>query len=552
MKSIRGKFLYLSLISILLCAVLVGGVALMSVSSLQRSTAQDILSLTCRTEGEELDELLRNIQDSVEIFCDLTDARLSSLELLHNEYYVGAFFTETERSMLKIASRTRGVCACYFRTDFDLTVQQEGFFYSVRADSDELVKEPLTDLSRYNPWDTSRVGWYYQPRVAGHAIWMEPYYNSNLDLYMVSYVVPLFRDGVFWGVVGMDINFDVVLEHVRAIRPYQTGYACLVNDQGVIIHHPELPSGESITDYCPELEALVDAFSDPQSAYVHSCYYYQYQGEGKELSCYTLANGLHLLLTAKESEIKAPMMALFRFISMITLLLATAVIVFVVSASNRITRPLVKLTRAAEQIAQGNMEVELPEAGSDEVGILTHSFAVTVESLKEHIARMYEMAYSDPLTRVKNKTAYDKKALHLQEQMERGEAEFALMMLDVNNLKTMNDKYGHVRGDEYLVNCCTLMCKVFKHSPVYRVGGDEFLILLRGDDLEGLPLLLEEMDARMARSHWASEPWKRLSIAKGIGYCMPGDKSPDAVLKRADDAMYVDKRHMKESYQAIV
>lgn len=547
MRSIRSRFLLMNLISLLLCAVMVGGLGLWSVSALQRDSSKDILSLTCRTEGSELNEVLHSIQDSVDIFCDYTDARLSSVEMLRNDYFISAFYADVERSMLNIASKTRGVCACYFRTALELTDKPEGFFYSVHDRAGGLVKETLTDLSLYDPDDTEHVGWYYQPKAAGHAIWMEPYFNKNLGIYMISYVSPLYRDGVFWGIVGMDIDFDVVIEHVREIRPYSTGYAFLVSDEGKVYYHPEIPVGEMLTAHSSGLEPLLDYFKSEHDPHEDErVFRYHYKGVGKDLSAFRLANGMELLLTASRREIKAPMVSLFQFITVVTILLCTFEILVVVHVSNRITGPLDKLTRAAEEIATGNMDVELPAAGEDEVGILTRSLAVTVSSLKQHISRMYDMAYTDPLTRVKNKTAYAKECLALEEQMARGERDFGLLMLDLNRLKAINDKFGHERGDEYLIGCCNLMCSVFKHSPVYRVGGDEFLVLLRGEDLEQASSRLEELDYRMARSAGAREAWKRYSIAKGLALCQPEDKTPEAVFKRADTAMYADKRRMKQ------
>ena len=216
MKSIRGKFLRLNLISILLCVLIIGGVGLWSLSVIQADSSRDILSMTCRAEGQALDDSIRSIKDSVDLFCAMTDDRVPSLDSLQDQAFVDDLFAEAEQRFGQIARVTHGVCAYYFRTAPELTDKPEGFFYGKRPGSELIEKEPLTDLSIYDPSDTEHVGWYYQPQIAGKAIWMEPYYNKNLDIYMVSYVVPFYRDGVFWAIAGMDIDFDVVIERVRA------------------------------------------------------------------------------------------------------------------------------------------------------------------------------------------------------------------------------------------------------------------------------------------------------------------------------------------------
>lgn len=203
MHSIRGKFLQLNLISILLCVVLIGGLGLWSISHIQQESSQEILNLTCRVEGQKLNEVIGNIQANVNLFCEMIDAQVITPDALQDPQFTEQLCAEAERSMGKIAGVTRGVCAYYFRLAMDITDQNNGFFYSRQPDQSVFVKEPLTDISRYEPTDTEHVGWYYQPMQTGRPLWMAPYLNRNLDVYMVSYVVPLFRDGVFWGLAGM-------------------------------------------------------------------------------------------------------------------------------------------------------------------------------------------------------------------------------------------------------------------------------------------------------------------------------------------------------------
>ncbi|MBQ6927486.1 MAG: diguanylate cyclase [Oscillospiraceae bacterium] len=545
MRSIRGKFLQLNLISILLCVVLIGGVGLWSISRIQRDSSQDILNLTCRVEGQQLNEIIDSIQASVNLFCEMIDAQVVSPDELKDPQFAAQLCAEAEKSMGKIAGVTRGVCAYYFRLALEITEQNDGFFYSLRPDQGRFVKEPLTDITRYEPTDTEHVGWYYQPKQTGRPLWMAPYLNRNLDVYMVSYVVPLFRDGVFWGLAGMDIDFDVVISDVRAIRAYDSGYAFLCSDSGEIYYHPELPIGSNLLDHSQELRGLLDAFRWETASEAHPNYRYHYNGIGKTLSFFRLDNGMELLLTAKSSEIKAPMVTLFRIMILVALLLCAAVVLVIIPLSNHITRPLQQLTQAARKIALGNLDVELPQPTHDEVGILTRSFEVTVSSLRQYLDNMRDIAFSDPLTHVKNKTAYNHSVLRLQEDIEQGRAAFALVMFDLNDLKGINDRYGHERGDEYIVNCCRLICKVFKHSPIFRTGGDEFVALLEGEDLKSRERLMRELTTEIEKTLRVGEPWQRLSIAKGLAVFSPGDSSPDDVFNRADRAMYADKRRMK-------
>lgn len=545
MGSIRGKFLQLNLISILLCVVLIGGLGLWSISLIQNDSSQKLLNLTCRVEGQKLNDTIDSIQTSVNLFCEMIDSQVTSPDELRDLHFTDELCRTAEKSMGEIAGNTRGACAYYFRVAQEITGHSNGFFYSKRPGRSFFLKEPLTDLTLFDPSDTEHVGWYYQPRAAGHSLWMAPYLNRNLNIYMVSYVVPFFRDGVFWGLAGMDIDFDVVISNVRTIRAYDTGYAFLCSDSGEIYCHPELEIGSNLLQHCPELAPLPDAFRWETASEAHPCFRYHYGGVGKMLSFFRLNNGMELLLTAKNSEIKAPMVSLFHVMIVVALLLCVSAALLVIPIADHITRPLQQLTQAARKIALGNLDVELPKPTRDEVGILTRAFEVTVSNLRQYLDNMRDMAFTDPLTHVKNKTAYNHTMLSLQEELEWSKTAFGMAMFDLNDLKGINDRYGHERGDEYIVNCCRLICEVFRHSPVFRIGGDEFVALLRGEDLERREELIAQMDAKIEKTLAAEKPWERLSIAKGLAVRSPGDATPDDVFIRADKAMYADKRRMK-------
>ena len=96
MRSIRGKFLQLNLISILLCVVLIGGLGLWSVSVIQRDDSKEILNLTCRLEGMQLNETLDSIKESVDLFCAMTVNQLPSLESLKDLKFVSWIHQDIE------------------------------------------------------------------------------------------------------------------------------------------------------------------------------------------------------------------------------------------------------------------------------------------------------------------------------------------------------------------------------------------------------------------------------------------------------------------------
>ena len=155
------------------------------------------------------------------------------------------------------------------------------------------------------------------------------------------------------------------------------------------------------------------------------------------------------------------------------------------------------------------------------------------------------MANQDATTGVKSKHAYQQDERVIDEAIADGsQGPFAVVVCDVNNLKTVNDTLGHTAGDRYLKEACMIVCHTFTHSPVYRIGGDEFAAILRGSDFDNREQLMEQLNER----NKAQITTDRASLACGIAEYQPGvDERVQSVFERADAAMYANKRQLKEA-----
>ena len=162
----------------------------------------------------------------------------------------------------------------------------------------------------------------------------------------------------------------------------------------------------------------------------------------------------------------------------------------------------------------------------------------------EELALANEMARRDELTRVRNTTAYTEMSKSLQREIDEGAEPFAVAFCDINDLKAINDTEGHTAGDNYIKAACALICRCFPHSPVYRIGGDEFAVLLKGPDYEEREGLLLEFRRQVEENIRMGEG---PIIASGIADYIKGkDKSLQDVFDRADVQMYENKTHLKE------
>lgn len=167
-------------------------------------------------------------------------------------------------------------------------------------------------------------------------------------------------------------------------------------------------------------------------------------------------------------------------------------------------------------------------------------------SAKEQAEDMTNLAFTDSLTHVNSKVAYDKMKEALQEQIANNTATFAIVMIDVNNLKDVNDNFGHDCGDKYILGACRIFCNIYRQSPVYRVGGDEFVVILQNSDYKNREKLLKNIEREFQKTanNTKRKPYERYSVAYGMSEFKAGDNVDD-VFKRADESMYAKKEELK-------
>lgn len=186
------------------------------------------------------------------------------------------------------------------------------------------------------------------------------------------------------------------------------------------------------------------------------------------------------------------------------------------------------------------------------IGVLDEDAQIRQEKeYAQNLSVARRLATVDSLTGVKNKHAYAQWEAKINAMIEKGQQEpFAVVVCDVNNLKAVNDLYGHKEGDAYIRKACAKICDIFSHSPVFRIGGDEFVALLSGEDYAWRKTLMEQVNAIPADR-------SKIRIGKTIAAGMVEyrqDRHPNllSVFEEADKAMYERKQHMKESILADV
>ena len=567
MHSIRTRIIAITVAAILASLLAFAALTYMSVGDESRRSSAEEMNLIARNVQQELDEYLASIRQSVEMVAHFATDQLDPIMLVENgvagsaageprtrgqtvrmDMYLADHSEQVQEAFSSVANHTSGVVTYYYCIATDVSEKEHGFFWSKVGETGFAEQEPL-DARDLDPEDIEHTTWYYTPIRRGRPSWVGPYKAHYLDeAWTVSYLIPIYKANKLIGVLGMDILFETMQEKVDAVKIYDTGYACILAEDGTVLAHPYQEVGKNlgsvVTEEQQELLQRDNSggelfpFRDPT-------------GADKKFAFATLSNGMKLVVVAPDSEINASWRQLMTRIGFMALGIMAAFAVITGLIVSRLTKPLRQLSKAAEHLSAGEYDVKLDYNKNNEVGQLTRSFREMRDHMKLYISDLNSKAYSDALTGVKNKAAFDISAARMDKTIREAEAEkkpvFSIVMFDCNELKEINDRYGHEFGDIYLQKACSMICRVFAHSPVFRLGGDEFAAMLSGHDYENRFDLLSEFDRKAAAYNARTEnAWEKISMAKGIADFNPTlDRTVEQVLARADKQMYEEKRKHK-------
>lgn len=537
MKSLRTKLTLLTICIIILVVISMAIISIVFIRTNEKQRSNQLLLLLCETGERNLDYYFDSVQKSVRRVAVYVESDLDGLE-------DGQLQRHTERVRKKfdeMASKTNGVLTYYYRIDPAVSDSVKGFWY-MDLDGEGFVEHEVTDITLYDTEDTSKLVWFTVPKFEGEPVWLPPYITDNLGKRVISYNVPIYWRGQFVGVVGIEIDYSTMAEQVESIRLYGNGYAFLSDANGNIFFHPKI----DISQLTEETKPVLPYDAIAKNTFIR----YTYDGVEKIAAWLPLSNGMRLNVAVPVSETEGEWERLVGNYLVFAAIVLVAASILTMFYTRRVTRPLVQLTEAAEQIDKGNYDYDLNYDRDDEVGRLTNTFKRLSGHMKDHISDLNKRAYVDALTSVRNKGAYTTYIEDMQKRMDEGgsqEMAFAVGVFDCDNLKRINDRYGHEKGDVYLKTASRLICHVFQHSPVFRIGGDEFSVILQNADYENREVLVEQFKAGMAEiSASAKHEWEEAHIAMGIAvYDSQRDRSVNDVIRRADEGMYENKRGRK-------
>lgn len=396
MRSIKARILAAVIVCTLLTSLICGGVSIINSRKTVYQDSQKEMMYACANQAEELNAQMGRVEQSVNTAYHVVLQQLTDVQAFKTDKaYVDAFTEIMAQMLYEIGGNTEGALTAYIRYNPEFTEPDSGVFWSRSSDAEKFEALVPTDFSMYSPDDLEHVGWYYIPVNNGKPTWMDPYLNSNINVYMVSYVIPIVIDGESIGIIGMDIDFAKFTATVDNATVFETGSAFLVNPNGNVAYHKAIEAGTAVSQ-ADASGVIAGALSDPASE--GKPLNYTYQGELKNMCYQTLTNGMKYVLTAPESEMKSAASRITTLI-VVGMLIAVAISVVIgVLMGLAITRPITQISDIVSNTAKFNFAKNANSdklcKRQDESGNMANSLREMRGSLRSMVADI-QRTYSD-------------------------------------------------------------------------------------------------------------------------------------------------------------
>lgn len=516
MKSIKGKILLVVIAGLLVITATVSAIGITMTHEIMHKDADRILNNVTLKEAAYINDVLGDVKKSANIMEEYVCSEISDLSQLKNAEFYSTYIQKTKKMFTEIALNTSGVEGFFFRLNPKYTNNVAGFYNLVNEDL--TIKEmPVTDLSKYPKDDVKNVGWYYKAIKEGKGTWLEPYFFPGHNKQLISYVIPMYINSELLGVVGFDMDFESLVNSVSDISVYEKGYAVLLASDGKTQYN----------------KVDVEASNEPHTK-----------------ATATLQNGMYLELRADYKDIQKDIHPVLANIIIAFIVVLIVAIIYTIIVTEKIVNPLKLLTESAKKISTGinDGKLEIVEINTnDEIGVLSKVLNDAYGKIQEYTIYINALAYRDSLTGIKNSTAYTEAVKKLNDDINCSDPRFGVLVVDINNLKYTNDTYGHDVGNELIIHTANILTSIFANSSVFRIGGDEFAVILKDDDYKQYRSLIKKLDETCSKDYiTVCENNIPVFIARGVAsFDTKVDRVYEDVFSKADHAMYLNKEESK-------
>lgn len=544
--SLKRKVLAVCLAGMILMALCVGGISLWTISHLTYDYEIQNMNHLVDTKATIInDELLRS-ESIVNYAANSVSRKISDPDQLRNPAFQQRLAQSVDHDFQDATTNLHIICSYYLYYPpenisalWKASRGHDSMFYDVlaqqRGESGQAAPRHVVAFA------------YLMDQ--GKAAWTQPYYSPYLNRYIISYLRPIYEDGVMVAIIGVDLDFQAFIDRLYA-KPSEGeehGMIILSDATGTVEYSPEKPLGMPLVDKDIHLVDTSDKVAEASQT-DNTMVTYTWDGQQSIAGIEGLRNGMNFIDLRQVEQIydrthKAFMQMGFGLVAVC--ILASLLPLYMIS---RLSERLQLVIEAAKEVGEGNYDVKLHDMHPDDIGELSRNFQAMAEKVAAAQENLTYMSQHDALTGILNRMGLDKEVADWLKAHPASHG--ALVSLDLDGFKFINDLHGHMAGDEALRTLAKDLIESFGHDQIIgRNGGDEFVVFMKDTEPEQAEKVIKAFSNKVKTFTYDGEIH---AFSVSIGYTLyKGDgMTLSRLFHQSDTALYAVKLRGRNHYRA--
>lgn|GEM_PF-337717 len=411
-RKLSGKIVLAIVTCCTVVALTVGGTSILKSSQLIEREAQDKLLMLVESNSRNYDITIAEVETAVQGLAAAANSAFDMEAAKSDPGYLPRYQGMVEDITKRFGELAKGGMGAYVYLDPKLTGNLYGAWFADTSNNGTFEKLDIGDVSEFTP-ESEGAAWFYAPVQAGKAMWLEPYTDVDLNIEMVSYVIPMYQGNTLVGVVGIDINFDYFKKSILEGRVYDTGYLALLDKDYNFLVRPSFKqdtaatgaadavaqasaASEEKTNLATENNGSLKHLTENIAKQEAGVLEYEYNGIKKLFAYSHLNNGYILTVDVELEQVLSDMNGLVLLLIILIIIGIAVAIVAALIVGNIITRPITKVTQLVNKTANFDLTEDKSFdsllKSKDETGVMAGAVFEMRKLMKDMVTNLMNQA----------------------------------------------------------------------------------------------------------------------------------------------------------------
>lgn len=354
-------------------------------SNLTRDNQNKTISLATEKKIIELNTFFNSSENIVKEFQAYIMDTIEEDRILNDAEYEAQYMENLSKVMSSLAVFQKGAVGAFFRMENSKYGPSRGV-YITGGYQKSFVSTRTTNLSKYSPTDTENVGWYYLPIWKKAPVWTSPYNKTNISQKIISYSIPLYKNGNLLGVVGIELNLAMIEDMVNSLQ-LEGSKGILLGEENNLIHLNTRYELTKAVERSAELSLILEQFQNSENNALQK---FTWEGNKYYGNLSKLDNGMSYITAISQNALFKNLYGQIVLLILAFFMVSLLTIVLIFFINTKIIRPIKIITKTTNRLARGELFVDIPYQSENEIGTLANNIRLMTTQLKEYIEYISE------------------------------------------------------------------------------------------------------------------------------------------------------------------